>query len=668
MRRIIFICLLVGLKNFAQDSTRTFKFPVKTTIVEAKKILKEQISEIENVTNFSKMEFMITSGKKAGKIIKDEFLEQRLFSLNDEKSIKEKLGQYYNSKTFIQIMAGNYSFLKIDDGTFDAERMLKEDFDGRLPLISKLTLHFYDNSTKVVTINNENSVRTIDYGKRIDKIETNYTYSFPDKTIVELSLANKSYKNNEKFIDLIGLEAGKATIKLPDTLRKNILAIEFLNKENKILSTSGSSYNSMPTEETMAFYNELGKIFKMAVYNIDSKKITTIKALEENLNKQTLALKPSTNNSNIAICSYQINGTPTLVKIYLSDKSKTIEGIATLYKNENTKEVGPYFIAVDTISNKYGFVDADGKWFKKKLGDRIDYLIDNYYSISKREKLNNEDDIYEYVENIYKIDISKKELINYKWEYLDSVSPTHLKVQLETNGAYGIVDRLTTKEILPIKYGFLEYYDGIFIGRESEFTYGDGKYGAFNGKGEIILPCIYRNLYRKGNYLYAKTLNKNDVTIAFNLDGIPITTDSNDVIEDFGKDEIALIENKNGKKNYINNKGQIIFNTVTFSEIEGFSNGLAIVKSKNNLYGYINSTGKLEIPCIYKNAFKFQEKYALVETNTGQYCLIDKQHKIYKTFKGRYTSVTCPTDSNNAEYYIGGVQYNAEGKAEKRIK
>jgi hypothetical protein len=676
MKKTFLFCLFLVANSFAQDTIKVQRFPAKTTLLGAKKILKEQIAEIERILNFSSIEIAISSAKKPEKVIKDEFLEERSFLVNDENAMKEKLRNYYNSRTFLQIMTGNSSFLQIDDGSYSARDYLKEEFDV-IPKITDLKIYFYDKSSKTISFEVKGDRCLIPFGKRIEKIEINYSYTFPEKTVVNLSLLNKTYKDKDRFIDLITLAAGKAKIQLSDTLHKSIVAIAFFNKDNKQLRTSGSNYNSKPSDASLAFYNDLQTVFKSVIADIDAKKIISVKALEENLHQKTIKLKPNTESSNVAFSSYQVNGMPTSMSIYLSEKTKKIQGKATLLKKDYDKQVGPYFIATDTLTKKQGFVDADGKWFKKDIGDQIEHVLDNYYSVSN--EVANQDKSYEFENKIHKIDLDKKEVVKYTWNYLEQIAPNILKIQSVTNEAYEIFDRVTTKKILPNKYGFIDFKDGVFVVRESEFTYGDGKYGAFTSEGEVILPCIYDTVSSNGKFLYVKNL-KTDRTQAFSINGKPITPENLSVESEFGKDGIAIIKNNeynpvvtnkkgekiyssnpNFKKNYINTKGEVVLDTAVYKDITTFSNGLAAVENKDGLFGYINTSGKLVIPCIYDRAYPFQTNYAFVENTAGENLLIDKQNKVHKTFVGHYSSVSFPADSNNAEYNINGSTYDADG-------
>lgn len=655
MKKLSLIFFLICLNSFAQDSIQ--RFPEKTTLIGARKILTYQIDEIEKILNFSSLEISISSGKKIGPIIKDEFETSKLFLLNDQNNIKEKLERYYNSRTFTQTLCGNFSFINIDDDSYSIADFLSEKIEKK-PEISDLKLYFHDNTSKSIKFEIDNNL--IKTGKRVEKIELDYTFSYPESTAVKLDLINKSYKKNNDSIDLLILEGGKAKIQLSDSLRKSIVAIDFLNKNNKKLTTSGNSYVSKPSDETLAFYKDLLHVYKNTITDIDTKKIISVKSLEENLHQKSSKLKPAEGSSNKAFATYQVNGTPTAMILYLSTKTNLVQGKATVIKNDIDKQVGPYYIAVDTLSNNYGFVDANGKWFKKDVGEKINHLFDNYYLVFSKKAIQEDKEYSSYESIVHRIDSKNNELINCKWEYVQLIAPNILQTQLLTNEAYEIYDGIKNQKLLPGKYGFVKFKNNVFVVRESQFTYGDGRCGAFSSNGSVILPCIYDNVSNEGNFLYTKNY-KTSKTQAFTITGTPITNEKLNVVDEFGKDEIALIENEKYKKNYINNKGDVIIETSGYLEIKTFSNGMAAVKGKNNLWGYINTDGKLIIPCVYREARYFLEKYALVNLPDNTSCLIDRQNKIVKKFSTTPSYSSTLRDSNKAEYRMNGIAYDANG-------
>ncbi|MEO0968917.1 MAG: WG repeat-containing protein [Cyanobacteria bacterium J06639_18] len=81
------------------------------------------------------------------------------------------------------------------------------------------------------------------------------------------------------------------------------------------------------------------------------------------------------------------------------------------------------------------------------------------------------------------------------------------------------------------------------------------------------------------------------------------------------KDRYIISDYKTGKYGFINSEGKIVIEP-KYSEIEDFSDGLALIKEKNEngkeLYGYIDRNGQEVIKAQYKYAFSFSEGLASV--------------------------------------------------------
>ncbi len=103
-----------------------------------------------------------------------------------------------------------------------------------------------------------------------------------------------------------------------------------------------------------------------------------------------------------------------------------------------------------------------------------------------------------------------------------------------------------------------------------------GKYGLINIKGQSILKPRYNTIS------------------AFNTHGLAIATQGSD----------------NARSIVINRKG-VQVGSQSFTQIQPFSEGLAVVKDKNG-YGYIDTLGRMVIPAIYHKAGSFSQGRAAV--------------------------------------------------------
>lgn len=141
---------------------------------------------------------------------------------------------------------------------------------------------------------------------------------------------------------------------------------------------------------------------------------------------------------------------------------------------------------------------------------------------------------------------------------------------LKKKGYYGILKSDTFEEVMPFEYNFIRPINpkGIIIIQRN------GKWGLANKDFQIIIPTEY------------------------------------DTIEECADNKYHLLKKEKGSWIYINNKGDIS-DLSKYSEINDFSDGLALVKCKNR-FGYVNDNWNEIIPCVYDEADPFECGVAIV--------------------------------------------------------
>lgn len=112
-----------------------------------------------------------------------------------------------------------------------------------------------------------------------------------------------------------------------------------------------------------------------------------------------------------------------------------------------------------------------------------------------------------------------------------------------------------------------------------------GKFGAVNRSGQVIIPAEYHNLHFVGEGM------------------------------------VSVIQN--GKLGLIDNTGKVIL-PVQYDRIAPFSEGLAGV-SKGGKFGFVDTAGKFVIPLRYDSAYHSFENGQVVVSLDGQWFKIDKQ-------------------------------------------
>ncbi len=140
---------------------------------------------------------------------------------------------------------------------------------------------------------------------------------------------------------------------------------------------------------------------------------------------------------------------------------------------------------------------------------------------------------------------------------------------------------LDKKESIDLFFSSTDFYS---FSEGVAFVSYDGKWGAINSNGKLIIPFKY---------------------------------DSHD---DFSEGLAAI--SLNGKWGFVNKQGTLVVPT-KFESAEKFKEGLACVKL-NGKYGAINKGGVLVVPAKYEYSFSFHEGMAAVQMN-GKYGFINKQ-------------------------------------------
>ena len=120
----------------------------------------------------------------------------------------------------------------------------------------------------------------------------------------------------------------------------------------------------------------------------------------------------------------------------------------------------------------------------------------------------------------------------------------------------------------------------------------DEHWGFANGKGEIVVPCIY-----------------NDVT--------------------YFQEGLACVESDKRKWGFVDEKGDEVI-PCKWEDVGFFSEGLAYVEDANWKKGFIDKTGKVVIPCQWEDAMPFSHGFTNVKGFDGKWVRIDKEGKTIK--------------------------------------
>lgn len=203
--------------------------------------------------------------------------------------------------------------------------------------------------------------------------------------------------------------------------------------------------------------------------------------------------------------------------------------------------------------------------------------------------------------------------------------------------------------------------EGLFIVNEKK-----GNCGAIDAEGNVVIPCIYDELFHFSEGL--ALVHKNGKAGFIDLNGqevVPCIYDygsdftegiasvqqkgkwgaidrTGNVVIDFKYESIsrfidgfAVVE-KESKNGFINKKGEIVVPIIydSFSYYNCFIEGMAYPCDKTNwCVGLVNCRGEQVAPCIYKSIGTFNEGIAVYEKNNNKRGYINKLGEEINSFE-----------------------------------
>lgn len=112
--------------------------------------------------------------------------------------------------------------------------------------------------------------------------------------------------------------------------------------------------------------------------------------------------------------------------------------------------------------------------------------------------------------------------------------------------------------------------------------------------------------------------------------------------------KLKLLENtklecieEGGKHGFADESGKVVI-PCKWRNTDSFSEGLALVQNDNEKYGFIDKTGKVVIPCKWRYALPFSEDLAKVEDGGGKWWTIDKAGKVVEEISDKGSFLFMP--------------------------
>ncbi len=173
---------------------------------------------------------------------------------------------------------------------------------------------------------------------------------------------------------------------------------------------------------------------------------------------------------------------------------------------------------------------------------------------------------------------------------------------VQQDGRWGYIDKKGNQQI-PLQYAEAgSFQNGLALVRSGD------QYGYIDRTGTVVIPFRYKS---------ASSFSEG-TAFAEDSDGEILLIDprGNELFSGNFRsgfhEELAIVENENGKKGFMNRQGKIQI-PCQFDEVIFFREGLAAVAVKNK-WGFINKQGTLVIPLQFDMALVFNEGLGVVIT------------------------------------------------------
>lgn len=348
---------------------------------------------------------------------------------------------------------------------------------------------------------------TLPVTKPIAKMRLKLTYNaIPDykKIVLNREHTETTLDNGERY-RLIQMEEGEVSL-LISVPKDALYIVEGRTPEGKVLKMRGQSSSSLPSDEAIkrlrTYYQHLVETRDNIGNYPDTQQLQThLDSLLPKGNSTGETLR----TTNLTI---RFRGRPESVMIYrLAAPQET-----TLTKEVVSRDaMRSLYIAQDSETKRYGFIDKSGKWqIKPQFEDIQPTPVDGLYNMSVGAQ-SLSDGLSRINTRYYFIDDNKFQLSEAPFQNLGAgkvIADSLILVEVEDNGSYGVYDIKRHQFTIPMKYVDVKIVDNLFIASLGEKTYGfEPRYGVLSLQGKEILPFRFSGIEKVGDLIYATTEN-----------------------------------------------------------------------------------------------------------------------------------------------------------------
>ena len=649
--------------TFAQVTMDQFKKQFEgKSIAEVKTILVEQNKQLESMLKLSSMRIKIT----AGSVDPKESKTTEKFSTSPKEKIAKAFSEKLEKLYFRQHIVYPNTVLGIDFSTSSLMYTVQDydDYEFPKPTLKLKQVYFKDGKTLKLNQNivgrDGDMADEIKGTKWIDSVQLEASYYYPD----QLSFVNVSAKNPTQILDggkinLVEIKANEVDLQISTTLKDQIIKVEGINSSGKAVEQSGSSSSSMSGNFSETFLTSLYTAGQDVITKIDANKYKNVDELVKDL-YQNMPKEDQEKPEKLTNASYSFRGNITAVNIFFKPKGAVETYTFTL---KNQAEYIDGFTIAENKKELIGLLDENGKWVVEPTFERLDYYKTNYFMGDVGA------DGYQ---AILWLDKANKKLVPFKYRFYHNelYFDKYYSIENGVNGPKGLVNAITNKiEIEPTNDNIYSRDNYIVVNtteKRSRILDKDLKEilslnnQSYNIKGDFIfVDKPYKSKDKFADYITLSNTEEIYNKLGQKINKEDLVADSYDF---FGVDNLLLVQNKAGKKFFINTKGDMALDASKYANVKYFSNGLAAVKNQAGKWGYMNTKGETVIPFIYEDAQTFSKISAMVQVQNG-YLLIDRNNKTIKKFAQGFSSYRTSKDTDALEYTnYDGRRYGSNGE------
>lgn len=347
------------------------------------------------------------------------------------------------------------------------------------------------------------------------------------------------------------------------------------------------------------------------------------------------------------------------------------------YLDKNLKEVIPFGkyetgerfnknrIAIVSKNHKYGIIDEFGKERLKLEYDTIEHPEESYHEseIFVAKKSNNSVLLNEHGNKIY----DKIKSFSFDYCRLNNKPEKIYHIQ-GLNGKYGAIDS-RGKLIIPVIYDEFEDFGSNY----NAIVRYNGKFGLIDSNNKITYPIENEAIYADRRELDYYLINKKGKFGIIDKNLKPILNfDFQDLSPCFYDTKNRFIAKQNYKYGVIDRAGKIIIpfeyskmsNWVEYGPGENYH-----FVTKKNKEGLITKEGKTIIPTIYDSLF-YNDKNTIILSKNGKYGVVTIQNKIVIPFDYEkiYTDLAFVRRKETEFYVLRNGKYFIINNKNKIIK